>query len=364
MLEGDGAQLAARLVSVMKGLIPQLKFYPVEEWRNLFALAMGQGAPRLIGEKLLPEIRRLLIEWGHPWAPVALAEWLRLCAVQNEYGRRKASRLEQVRSFVDTLPPAWQGLPPPQLLALFTGSLVLKKTIQSPATVGTYVGEAAAALGIAKKAKPVSETLAGLNRLWLHTPKRAIPVPPEVAYQKASKMTDHGMALATVWISNGARQGCIEHLIFEPWTSDVRAEGNSTVLVLRLERRKGLHTWMGPRAELRLRGPGNHIRGVLRLLMQVKQASLDRKEGLFRELVEWRMANGFQAHGIRRGTSQWMSLAGVPEKTIAAVMGHAEEVRRHAVTQLYTEGQSWADRQELAKAQPPGGWLRLRTPGP
>lgn len=315
------------------------------------ARALG-GAPRLIGTKVFPSVRACLMQWGHPLAPVCLAEWLRLCAVQSGYAARKSRRLQEFRSFIESLPGEIQSLPLPQQVSMFVGNLLIRPSIRSPATISTYVAELAAALGISKKTKILADTLAGVNRMWLYHPHRAEPVSPPRAVRAAGKLGPQEKLLAAIWISNGLRQSCLEHMLFEPSKVECHRGEGETVLVILADRRKGLATWQAPRAEVRMVGPERKMEACRRALAVMLASPLETKLDWFATLEAWRRQADFAAHGIRRGTAQWMAQRGSSREVVSQVLGHAEEVRRFPVTQLYTEGQTLAERLALARAQP------------
>lgn len=323
-------------------------------WRERFRVMAGFGAPRLVDTKVLDLVRKGVRAWGHPWGFVGLAEWLRLCAVQARYARRKEIRMQQFQDMTCALPPNLQALGKAQLISFFAGNLLLKETLNSPATISTYIGEAAAALDVPKRARPIKEVLSGLGRMWIHTPRRAVPVEPAEAFQFAQDLPEVQRVLAWVWISNGARQGDLEHLLFEGASLELGVVQGEAVLVMKLNRRKGALTTEGPRPELSLAGPIKQLMQWKSLLQGVLHAPVEYRRGLFESLVRWRQGVGLQAHSIRRGTAAWMSTQGAPMSVVAGVLGHAAEVRKDAVTQGYVEGRSWQDRLLQTKAQPRG----------
>lgn len=347
--------VAARVVAAIREMVPKLGEMPFVVWKEMLAQKLGRGCPRLIGEDLLPFVREELRMWGHPWAFVGLAEWLRVCCVQGAYGERKVRRRAEVEKMVAELPSELrQTLSVPEILGLFAGSLLMRESVRSPATVSTYVGEASAALGGSKKSRVVSDTLAGVNRLWLHRAQKAPPVPPQQVKKAVHALGSlEARVCARLWMVNGARQGCLEHLLFEPTQLELREDQKEAVLVARLSLRKGVLTWQGPRPELLLVGPCSVIRSCFHTLRGLLSKPLGHRNAIFEELVRWRKEAGWRAHGIRRGTSAWMSQQQVPLSNIAAALGHAEEVKKFGVTQSYTEGRDWAARLQIARALPP-----------
>lgn len=345
------------MVGVIRRLIHLLPRMDLSQWRALFLREVGSGAPSLIGPRLLPTVRHCLCRWEHPLASVALAEWLRLCAVQGGYARRKEARLQEFRRFTLSLPPQLQEASLPQLLSFYVGHLALRPSIRSPATVQTYISEVASALGISRRARPVAQTLAGMNRLWFHQPRRAPPVEPQEAQQKVLELgSPQAQLLACIWIFGGLRQADVAHLLFEPISTTSQVVQGMSVLVIFLERRKGFMEGQGPRPEILLRGPPEQMRAVEQSLLRVKCCPVEARREWFADLIRWRQRHQIEAHSFRRGTAQWLSGRGASREQVAAVLGHAEAVKRWEVTQRYTEGRTWSERWEVARVLPPM-WL-------
>lgn len=294
-----------------------------------------------------------------PMEALILAEWLQNMKVSEQYARSKDSQMLKFRKFISLLPPQFQAQPVPEQLAWFAGHEALRRGVRSPATVETYLSQAASAVGTSRRARPVASVLEGLRRIWLYSPAKAPPVPPSQAYRALASLPGlRCRLLGLLWISNALRQGDLARLLAQPVTVESTTLGRTQVIVFKLWQRKGALSGRGVSPELVLPVSEEAAPLFMALFQQLFQAPLSQKERWLQTLVQWRMRHGWQAHSIRRGTSAWMSQMMAGPETIALVLGHAAAVKELAVTKGYTDGLTASERVRKASVLPlPGSRL-------
>lgn len=327
-------------------------FCSLEELRARIRSQLPQGSKMLERPEFWTAIKTLLSD-PSPVEAVVVGEWLQRMSVSEGYAGSRDRQLAKFDVFVQALPRTLQGEPTAVQLSWFVGREALRRKVRSPATVETYTAQVASALGTSRRAKVVASALEGMRRLWMFSPMRAIPVGPEQAYAYLPLLPSLACRmLGVLWISNGLRQGDLARMLAQDTKVEAKVSGAQGLVLVSFLQRKGNCAGRGSPSELVLPVATPLVSSLVFLLRRIFQAPLVLREGWLETLVLWRSRLGLQAHSFRRGTAQWLSAMQVEEDTIASILGHSEAVRKHPVTQLYTDGLSLADRLRKASALP------------